>query len=70
MSKDKLTASEAVYGFCGWITTRSVAVTAGDTHDCAAWANLVKEFCEANDLNEPADGWHENLVHPSDEPVT
>lgn len=64
-SSDALTASEALYGFMGWLTTRDESVTLGATHDASVAADLVAEFVKANDLNRPRDGWQRNLIHPA-----
>lgn len=60
----ELSASEAVYGFAGWLTSRDAVTTMSATHDCAGIADLVDEFCKANNLTEPRERWHEPLVHP------
>ena len=64
---DKLTASEALFGFCGWLTTRREQTTMSSKDDAAHIADLVKEFCDENKLEEPRDGWDKNLIHPSGE---
>jgi len=64
---DKLTASEAIYGFAGWLTTRDEEVTASAKHDACVWAKLAETFCEENNLEMPRDGWENNLIHPSGE---
>jgi hypothetical protein len=64
---DKLTASEAVYGFAGWLTTRKEPVTFSHVDNAAIAADLVNEFVKENKLAEPRDGWHHNLIHPSGE---
>jgi hypothetical protein len=63
---DKLSASEALYGFGGWLTTRSQPVTISAKHEAAIVADLVNQFCEANNLPDPRDGWSESLVHPEE----
>lgn len=63
--KDKLTGSEAIYGFCGWLTTRKEVTQMSSKHDCAIIADLIDEFCKANNLSEPSDYWHKSLVHPT-----
>lgn len=71
--KDKLTASEAIYGFCGWLSGQKKEIKMGTNNDCAVIAELVGEFCVANNLQEPRKGWTNNLIHPSGEcsgPVT
>lgn len=65
--EDKLTASEALYGFAAWLTTRKEPVTFSEHHDAAIAATLVDEFCKENKLAEPREHWHTNLVHPSGE---
>ena len=62
---NKLSASEAVFGFAGWLTTREEKTTLSCRHDAAPIANLVAEFCKNNNLNEPRDGWENNLSHPN-----
>ena len=61
---DKLSASEALYGFCGWITSRKERVVASETDEAGVWAELVNEFCKANDLSDPKEEWVKNLIHP------
>ena len=62
---DKLNASEALYGFAGWLTSREEPVIASARHDAAVWAELVNKFCKANELSEPREGWDKKLKHPS-----
>ena len=57
--KDKLTASEALFGFCGWL--------AGRRYREEETESLVETFCKENNLAAPRDGWENNLVHPSGE---
>ena len=63
----KLTPSEALFGFAGWITTRDEEVIASAKHDASIWAELVDTFCKENNLAGPRDGWEFNLIHPSGE---
>lgn len=51
------TASEALYAFMGWLTTRKQIAVFSSNHDAALAAELVKEFCDANKLPEPRDNW-------------
>ena len=64
---DQITASEALYDFMGWLTTRQEVLSVGASHECAPVADVVKEFCAANNLAEPRDGWEKNFVHPENE---
>ena len=60
----ELSASEALFGFTGWLTARNKRVVASAHDDAAVWAELVKEFCERNNLTEPRENWHKNLTNP------
>jgi hypothetical protein len=62
---DKITASEALYGFMGWLTTREESVTFSHIHDASIAAELVNEFVKANNLAEPRDDWHHHFVFPT-----
>ena len=62
---DKLTASEALYGFAGWLTCRKEPVTFSEIHEAGIAAELVNEFCKTNELQEPRQGWEKNFTHPS-----
>lgn len=59
-----LSASEALFGFIGWITTRKEKVIASASDEAGVWAGLVSEFCHANALHKPREGWGENLTQP------
>lgn len=61
---DKLSAAEAIYGFCGWLTTRVDKTIMSASDDCAPICELIKQFCEKNKLEEPRDHWEKNLTHP------
>lgn len=58
-----LSASEAVYGFAGWLTTRGEVTTMSASHDSGVVAELVNQYCELNRLTPPRDWWEENLIH-------
>lgn len=61
----KLNASEALYGFAAWLTTRYEPTTLGAKHDCAPVVDRIVEFIEANDLPPLSATWPNNLVFPS-----
>ena len=65
--KIELSASEAVYGFAGWLSGRKQKVTFSHMHDAGIIAELVDEFCLANDFEAPRDHWEKYLVHPPSE---
>ena len=66
--KEEMNASEALFGFMGWLTTRDeVTPSFSSHHDASEAAHLVDTFCRENNLNPPRDGWENNLIHPSGE---
>lgn len=64
---DKMTASETLYGFCAWLTTRKEKTIMSSSDDAAPIVELITTFCKENKLVEPRDGWELNLIHPSGE---
>jgi hypothetical protein len=54
---NELSASEALYGFCGWLTSRREVTCMSERHDAACIAELIKRFCEVNRLSEPRTAW-------------
>ena len=63
--KGELSASEALYGFVGWLTSREeVTPKLSSKHEASVAAILVDDFCQANNLSNPRDGWHKKLNHP------
>jgi len=64
-NKDILSASEAIYGLLGWLTSRNKTVTFSAKHDASIAAELADEFCIANNLTFPRDDFHTNLIHPA-----
>ena len=61
----EMSGSEAIYGFCGWLTTRKDKTVMSTNHDCACIAELIKDFCEVNKLSDPREQWTDNLIRPS-----
>ena len=65
--KANLSASEAIYGFCAWLTTRKEKTVMSSSDDAAPICDLIKQYCEENKLKEPCENWATNLVRPSGE---
>lgn len=61
---EEMTASEAIYGFCAWLTTQQAETKMGAHHDCSVICDLIKKFCETNQLEEPRSDWTDRLTHP------
>jgi hypothetical protein len=60
----QMTASEALFGFCGWLTSREKKTIMSSTDDAGNIAELISEFCKVNNLDEPRDNWTDLLTHP------
>ena len=58
---DKISASEALYGFMGWLTTRDEVLSVGSHHLCGPVADVIKKFCDANSLEAPRDEWQHHF---------
>jgi hypothetical protein len=61
-----LSPSEALFGFCGWLTTRDKITRMGLVCECSEIPDLIVEFCEFNNLPMPEHDWHKNLNHPKE----
>ena len=59
-----LNGSEAIYGFCGWLTGQEEKTVMSSTDDCGTIAEKINEFCKENNLKEPRKGWDKVLKHP------
>jgi hypothetical protein len=64
VSELKLSPSEALYGFAGWLTTRGCRTVMSSSDDASPIAELVARFCRENDLEAPRDRWPVLLKHP------
>lgn len=62
--QNQLSGSEAVYGFAAWLTTKNEPVVISAHKDAAYVCDLVSQFCEINNLDEPRSNWTNNLTHP------
>ena len=61
---DKLNASEALYAFGAWLTTRDESITMSGHDDAAPVAEVISLFCEENNLSDPRPGWEKNISFP------
>ena len=64
LEPNNLSGSEAIYGFCGWLTMRGERTVMSASDDTAPIADLIKRFCGKNKLPEPREDWAKNLTHP------
>ncbi len=64
---DQLTAAEALWGFTGWLISREERTVMSNRDDFAPVAELVAEFCVANNLDAPQGEWKGNVMIKEDE---
>lgn len=65
-AQQSITASEALYGFMGWLTTRPEPLILSGNHDAAPVPPLIDEYCRVNGLPPPREGiYPKNLTSPS-----
>lgn len=62
--------SEAIFAFCGWLTSRNATIEFGPRCDCAAVADLVQRFCDSQGFEAPRNEVypHNLKEYPADEP--
>ena len=61
---DKLNPAESLFGFCAWLTTRDKVTTLSSHHDSAPVVELLKLFCEKNNLPDVRDDYVNRFEHP------
>jgi len=61
----EMTASEALYSFCGWLTSREDKTIMSSKSNCAPVAERVGEFIDNNKLSQPRDSWCKNIESSS-----
>lgn len=64
--ESELNGAEAIYGFCGWLTTRENPITMSRLHEANEVIELVDLYVKANNLTEPRDGWENKLEIPNE----
>lgn len=64
MIESGLSASEAIFAFMSWLTTRNEVVKLGGNQDSAVATELIGRFVDINNLASPRDGWTDLFVMP------
>lgn len=54
---ETLSASEALYAFCGELTSKKEKTVMSSTDDASKIAEAVDEFCKRQKLDPPRDNW-------------
>lgn len=64
---DRITASEAVFGFAAWLTMHKQIVSFGANVDCAPAAELAGKWIKENNLPDPREGvYPHNITQPKE----
>lgn len=66
ISDDKLSGSEAIYGFVSWLSTRKEEIKIGSHNVVPPLPELIQLFCDTNNLDKPQERWVKNLTHPNE----
>lgn len=64
MSNDRISACDAVYAFCAWLTCRPGTLTIGASHVASPMAELAKAWTEANGVPEVSPNYPDNITQP------
>ncbi len=59
--KFELRPSEAIYAFCGWLTTREEVICMSSRSDSAVIVDLIKQFCSSQEFELPRNGFQDYL---------
>jgi len=61
-----ITATDALFGFGAWLTTREEAVTFSRNDDATKMVNLITKFLETNNLPDVSEHYPDNFIMPQD----
>ncbi len=64
MNENELSASEAIWGFVGFLTSLEEPVTMSASDGATRPAELAGAFIRANGLTEPRKGWEHSQKWP------
>ncbi len=59
-------ATDALFGFVAWLTTRKQVVSFGASHDCAEALEVLSRFIKVNNLPDVSDKYPTNFEIPRD----
>ncbi len=60
--KQELSASEAIYIFCGWLCSRKEKTEMSETSNIAKVVHLIDRFCKTYNLSELRKGWEKKII--------
>ena len=62
--RKRITATDALFGFGAYLTTRKKEVTFSYKHNAADMVDLISEFLDANNLPDVSKAYPDNFVMP------
>ena len=62
----EMSASEALLGFVGWLTSRDERTVMSASDDASIACDLVGKFCDTNKLADPSPDWLDRLTFPEE----
>lgn len=66
MNDEKMTASEAVFGFAAWLSGLPESATFGAKEESSTIAELAGKWCSANNLPKPRENVYPNNLSKVD----
>ncbi len=60
----KITATDALFGFGAWLTTRKEPVTFSYKHNAGAMVDLISQYLKTNNLPDVSKHYPDNLQMP------
>ncbi len=67
--KKRITATDALFGFGVWLTTRKEIVTFSHKHDTGKMVDLIGQFLKTNNLPNVSKNYPGNFITPEEEPI-
>lgn len=61
-----MNASDALFGFVAWLTTRDEKTVMCSSVDCVHVVDLMQQFIKANDLGNVTELYPQNIVFPKE----
>lgn len=65
--KEEISASEALFGFCGWLTSRKEKTKMSSSDNAAPIAELINKFNKVNKLKAPRENFADYLKRIKEE---
>ena len=66
LSFDKLSPSEAIYAYTGWLTSQEKTTIMGSSHDATDAAINAQHFIDTYEFSSLRDDWSHNLIKVPD----